>query len=267
MKGQPSPCLSPTPTPRAGVNTWAHKGKNRRKHDWSRRDPPLGGDSPQVPPTAPDKNPRERLPSPPGHPSPAGRLTTCSGARAPATVPGLGRGPRWPRWRVESGSPLPAPPDHPSIQPEPARSPSPANFPPLTTPWTRNSKSLLFVALRAPPATSSAAIGVGSAAPLTLSLFLFLSLFCLFFFPPTLPSESCWALSHFYSCGVGRGPLQGCPDGPRPTPPPPPARSPPRLPHSCTDKTEIVRRPGVCLLTRRGQKSLPFQASLAKQRR
>lgn len=57
----------------------------------------------------------------------------------------------------------------------------------------------------------------------SLSLFLFLSLFCLFF-PPTLPSESCWALSHFYSSGVGRGPLQGCPDGPRPTPPPPARR-------------------------------------------
>lgn len=181
----------------------------------------------------------------------------CQGA---GTVLGLGRGtwcPRRARWR--DGSPLPAPPGHPSIQPEPARAPSPANFPPLTTPWTRNSKSLLFVALRAPPATSSAAIGVGSAPPLTLSLSSSFFPFSAFFFPPTLPSESCWALSHFYSSGVGRGPLQGCPDGPRPTPP--------RLPHSCTDKTEIVRRPGVCLLTRRGQKRLPFQPSLSKQRR
>ena len=153
----------------------------------------------------------------PGHPSPAKPPDDVFGRPRGAPARGWGRA-RWAAalplegWGVGgAGAPSRPLPTFPPFSPSQLARPPPLTFPPLTTPWTRNSKSLLFVALRAPPATSSAAIGVGSAAPLTLSLslLLFLSLFCLFFFfPPTLPSESCWALSHFYSSGVGRGPLQ-----------------------------------------------------------
>lgn len=54
---------------------------------------------------------------------------------------------------------------------------------------------LLFVALRAPPATSSAAIGVGSAAPLTLSLSSSFFPFSAFFFLQLSPLSPA-GLSH-----------------------------------------------------------------------
>lgn len=193
------PCPVPHPHPRAGRgNTWAHRETKTACRP--QRGPPHPGRGAGTVPKfhpAPDKSPCQRLPSPPparAHPQPR-RLTTCSDARAPARSRGRTVAVAPPPERWERGSTLPAPPDHPSIQPEPARSPSPANFPPLTTPWTRNSKSLLFVALRAPPATSSAAIGVGSAASLTLSLSSSFFPFSAFFFLQLSPLSPA-GLSH-----------------------------------------------------------------------
>lgn len=166
---QHTPCPHPHPHPRGRGSTWARRGKNGGKCVWYRGEPPLamGGQSPRPNPS-PDKRPGKRLPGRPGA-HPRRRPATCAvpGRRLrPGARPRAGR----PPGPGAEREPPPGPSRRPSIQPEPGGSPSPGNFAPLTTPWTRNSKSLLFVALRAPPATSSAAIGVGSVAPLTLSL-------------------------------------------------------------------------------------------------
>lgn len=254
---QSSPRHAPTPTPTQGRgNTWAHRGKNGRKHVWDRGEPHLGvGDSLHVPTPAPDQNPGKRLPGRPGtHPRrPPGDVF---GASAPAPS-GAGPRLRCPPWPGESGprQPLPA-----ALHSARARSAPPRQLSPTHHPMDQKLKKFAFRGFARPSGNFVRGHrgGLGGSSH-SLALFLFLSLFCLFF-PPTLPSESCWALSHFYSSGVGRGPLQGCPDGPRPTPPPPP-----RLPHSCADKTEIVRRRGPPP-TPRGPAGRP-SASLPEQRR
>lgn len=213
------------------------------------------GDSLHVPTPAPDQDPGKRLPGRPGtHPRrPPGDVFGASAPAPSRAGPRL----RCPPWPGASGPPRPLPAALHSAR---ARSAPPRQLCPTHHPMDQKLKKFAFRGFARPSGNFVRGHrgGLGGSSH-SLALFLFLSLFCLFF-PPTLPSESCWALSHFYSSGVGRGPLQGCPDGPRPTPPPPP-----RLPHSCADKTEIVRRRGLRAAPRGPPAGLP--ASPPEQRR
>lgn len=198
----------PTPTPRAGGRTWAPPGKKGRQPlrfiPLRFHPPTLGGPSPSSTHKPLTGTHAAFLPRPGQHPSPAKPPdTTCSGAPGrPAQGWGRAAGPRRSPLEAWGGGvggerkPLRPLPTFPPFQPEPARSPSPANFSPThTTPWTRNSK-FAFRGFARPSGNfvRSPSGWAQRRLSFSLSLLLFLSLFCLFF-SSTLPPESCWALS------------------------------------------------------------------------
>lgn len=113
---QPTPCRVPHPHPQGRGTPGPTRKRTEDNASGTEGTPPThthtwrgGGDSPQVPPPAPDKDPCRRVPLPARAPIPGPPPDDVFESQGAGTVLGLGRGPWRPCQRVGEREPPPGP--------------------------------------------------------------------------------------------------------------------------------------------------------------